>query len=498
MQRTPPFTRSSQNPPQIPITNDPERILRPQSRTIPTIPPYPVIPRPATSAPLMNRSPHTPPPVMAAPSPRHGASATLVPRLEDEVRPSYSFPRASGSPLDHRPQASGTQAPVHEEDTSTERRSRSLSAPDRYTPVHNPRPLAPISDHSSPIPTSEHAPSEDVMRAVLRSQSQVADALSGIAHILHSGQNPAPSRSAPKAQLPEAFDGKLEKLEGFLFQCYNYFELRAKEFPDDISKVSWALTLLKGAPLNWFQSQLRSNNSPPWYVNFRAFDRELRKRFGPRDPEAYAMNKLENLRMSETGKSIYYSRDFNFFKDDTGWNDPALIRRYYQGLPRRIKDVLYIRGATYHTLDTLQGLVDGIDNDYWLMEEDKAREKRYTPTSGSTSVNTSQPAKPRSTPATSGSSTSAPSTSRSNPSSAAKSSSQPNPLDGLLTADGKLKPEERDRRFRENLCIICGRKDHRAEACPRRKDKNRPPAKARASTVDTAADSDSDPESEKA
>ena len=49
-----------------------------------------------------------------------------------------------------------------------------------------------------------------------------------------------------------------------------------------------------------------------------------------------------------------------------------------------------------------------------------------------------------------------------------KTSNTPKPYSNLLGPDGKLKPEEKERRKKEGLCLVCGGK-HDTDKCPKRK-----------------------------
>src|SRR5258708_32251514 len=42
----------------------------------------------------------------------------------------------------------------------------------------------------------------------------------------------------------------------------------------------------------------------------------------------------------------------------------------------------------------------------------------------------------------------------------------PKPYDNVLGLDGKLKPEELERRHKNKLCLVCGSGNHRANECP--------------------------------
>ena len=62
-------------------------------------------------------------------------------------------------------------------------------------------------------------------------------------------------------------------------------------------------------------------------------------------------------------------------------------------------------------------------------------------------------------------------------------------LDNKLGKDGKLTPEERQRRMDNNLCLFCGNAGHRATDCQKRKrSEAAAKAKARAATAEPTAD----------
>ena len=77
---------------------------------------------------------------------------------------------------------------------------------------------------------------------------------------------------------------------------------------------------------------------PAWFNNYLLFTLELQRHFGPHDPVTDAMTALENLRFRDSSRAIRYMVDFNKHARRTGWNEQALARQYYRGLPDRLKD----------------------------------------------------------------------------------------------------------------------------------------------------------------
>lgn len=131
----------------------------------------------------------------------------------------------------------------------------------------------------------------------------------------------------------------------------------------------FALSYLSDSPLDWFQIKLNSAlldgaKLPAWFRSFAAFVSELRRVFGPIDAVTAAVTALEALQYSDVTKANRYTIDFNQHSYRTGWNDPALARQYYKGLPDRLKDEI-TRVGKPAALKALQDLALLLDQRYW-------------------------------------------------------------------------------------------------------------------------------------
>ena len=51
----------------------------------------------------------------------------------------------------------------------------------------------------------------------------------------------------PKMALPDAFDGSRSDLKGFSTQCLLYMAVHSNNFLDDLSRIAFVLSLMKGA-----------------------------------------------------------------------------------------------------------------------------------------------------------------------------------------------------------------------------------------------------------
>jgi hypothetical protein len=318
---------------------------------------------------------------------------------------------------------------------------------------------------------------------------------------------PPKPKSNIKPRTPDIFDGTdPAKVDTFTFQCSMYFTACSSDFPDEESRVTFALSYLKGVPLDWFQAELSraindNEDYPEWYFSYADFVADLQKNFGPRDPVADATNALEALRYKDSTKAARYTIEFNRHAHRTGWNDMALTRQYYKGLPERLKDEVSRIGKP-GTLKPLQELVATLDQRHWERQSEISRDKRSASAtnpphsqnkstssdnrndhrsgnqnaSGSRNNNNNQQSKNKDQKKPQGSANA----------SSSSSANKTNSIADLLGPDGKLKPEERQRRMDQNLCLRCGKPGHTVNNCPV-PSKAKPKGRAATLTPSTAA-----------
>ena len=146
-----------------------------------------------------------------------------------------------------------------------------------------------------------------------------------------------------------------------------YISLRRHDFPDESYQVAFMLSHLKGSALDWFQSTVShrlSSITPVAWLSLRSlFLEELCCLFGPHDPTNDAILCLENLQYKDSGKAVKYTLDFNRDVPHTGWNDNALYRQFYKGLPDHLKDEI-ARVGRPDTLIQLQHMIQVLDQRY--------------------------------------------------------------------------------------------------------------------------------------
>ena len=269
---------------------------------------------------------------------------------------------------------------------------------------------------------------------------------------------PRSKKRSVKPREPDVFDGTdPNKLDNYIFQLTLYLATVSDDFPDDNTRITFALSYLKGTPLDWFQSEMThalatGHTFPVWSTSIAAFLAELRRLFGPRDAVSDAMNALEALRYKDSTKATRYTIDFNRHGRKTGWNEKALARQYYKGLPDRLKDEIARIGKP-DSLTKLQDLVATLDQRYWERQTEISRDKK-SPNPSSTSNTTHKSSSSENRSGNQQASGSKPNNhQQSKPkdqkdqkkpySGKSSSTKKTNTIADLLRADGKLKPEER-------------------------------------------------------
>jgi len=324
------------------------------------------------------------------------------------------------------------------------------------------------------------------------SDSEAPNLASAINKLAKSVRRPTDSKA--KVSEPDTFDGQdPKKLRVFRVQCELNFRDRPKAFRTDKSKVTYGLSYLRGAALEWFEPSILEGRHEDWEDDYQNFLDELQTNFGPFDPVGDAETELENLRMHDNQRYAKFTIIFNRHSSQVDWNDNALRHAFYRALPARIKDEMS-RLQRPPTLNGLKLLARQLDSRYWRRQEEIKRENRSKPSTSQEKSNNNKSSKNTNTTTTSSSTPKSSSASTSTPSGSNNTTNQPKKtsedLTGKLGKDGKLTTEERNRRLTNNLCLFCGVAGHRASEC-------RKAAKARSAKTSEITDTKPAPDSKK-
>ena len=306
---------------------------------------------------------------------------------------------------------------------------------------------------------------------------------------LRRRENPA---NRAKAKEPDTFDGSdPRKLNNFILLCNLYFRTNPS-YSNDETKVTFALSHLRGTALEYFEpSILDSEEIPAWMDNWSAFVRTLRTEFGPIDPTADAEDGIDNLRMQDNQHIVKYNVEFNRLAVRTRWDDSVLRHRYYTGLAERIKDIMGQQGKPA-TLEAMRNLAHSIDARHWerLREKSRAGKNKSEGNDKSDGKNKSDDKNKTPNPGNNNPGSSKNNKSKGNKPNKPASSGNSAALADKLGKDGKLTPAERQRRFDNNLCMFCGAVGHTAKDCPK-SSSSAFKAKARAAQATATKDKES-------
>ena len=295
--------------------------------------------------------------------------------------------------------------------------------------------------------------------------SEITRAITLLADSLKSQ---TPKSEKAKAREPDTFDGsEAKKLIPFLFQCVLFFRSNPKQYASGTAQVNFALSFLRGTALQWFEPHIMDSEldetTPEFLTDWKSFSEELKLNFGVADPKGDAREDLETLRMKDNQRIVKYNTEFNRLSALLRWDNDVLAHRYYKGLPDRIKDQVALQGKP-ESLRDLRELAMSLDRRYWERQREKTRAE-----GGPSKQNNNASSTTSKTNSSTPSSSSVPKDkkdkkheSSSKPSKSSNSStSAPKPdISGLLGKDGKLLPEERQRRIDKQLCLRCGKPGH--------------------------------------
>ena len=182
---------------------------------------------------------------------------------------------------------------------------------------------------------------------------------------LHHCDHPTSAPKCAKAKEPDTFDGSdPRKLNNFILLCNLYFHINPS-YEDDTTKVTFALSYLRGLALEYFEpSILDSDETPDWIDNWSVFVHILHTQFGPIDSMANVEDSIDNLKMQENQHIVKYNVEFTRLAIHTCRDESILHHRYYSRLVEHIKDIMGQQGKP-QTLNKMKYMAHSIDTHYW-------------------------------------------------------------------------------------------------------------------------------------
>jgi Retrotransposon gag protein/Zinc knuckle len=163
---------------------------------------------------------------------------------------------------------------------------------------------------------------------------------------------PRTSRTARPATPPE-FSGERSEGLAFLNSCQTYLRLCPDEFPDEQTKIMWAMSYMKtGRAQKWTArifrwEQLAENADQTKFLDWEDFRSEFRKEFTPAHADALAINRLESTAYYQRNRSLDdYIDEFQDLIVDSGYTDPkTTVVKFRKGLNTQIQNVVATMAA---------------------------------------------------------------------------------------------------------------------------------------------------------
>lgn len=267
-------------------------------------------------------------------------------------------------------------------------------------------------------------------RVVESLAEQVSDLTAQLHHLRQESSSSAhlPVSPEPRINNPPCYSGEPTQCRAFLTQCEVIFSLQPSTYARDRAKVAFVISLLTGRARQWGAASWDAEAD--FLDRFSLFKEEMIRVFDRSAHGAEASRLLSSLRQGRRSAADF-SIEFRTLATTCGWNEPALVARFLEGLNAEVKDEILAREVP-SLLDPLIDLAIRVEKRFHLRQR-----ARYTET-GSFS----------------------PPPSFSSSSSVAEAAPEPMQLGGL-----RISPKERERRILYRLCLYCGSDKHFVSAC---------------------------------
>ena len=329
---------------------------------------------------------------------------------------------------------------------------------------------------SDPLPSDQTTidPSINMQAQIVQLMTMLASTQQQMMDLQRRTQEPnrQPSRSPsdsspkePKANDPETFYGKPEKLRQFIQQCNLVFRLQPSRFASEEIQVAYMTSYLRGSALDSVRALETIAPRAVELLSMSAFIRYLQDSYGDPDEMGTAQRKLKALR--QTGTAAEYFSRLRELIAILGWIDQGpIIFNAVDGLSSDLKDEIARSGRDFDRLDDLVRFVTPLDNRLRTRAMERKTEIDKGPkfTVNYSSNTTGQPT---TTHPALGTYYKAPAANTSgDPAQSATTRAysfhppNPNPYPPRASA------EERERRAREFQCYRCGKAGHIKANCP--------------------------------
>ncbi|GBE87281.1 hypothetical protein SCP_1005280 [Sparassis crispa] len=235
---------------------------------------------------------------------------------------------------------------------------------------------------------------------------------------------------------PEIFNGSdHSKLREFINQCKNYMAGNSHVYQEDNQKIAFVLSHMQGGTAgSWAQSFIETeltNDDFLSYGSWRDFIASVNKAFGDENIEETARTLLRNIKQG-TRTADDYIAEFRSLESKAKLEDAGNIEYFKWGLNDPLRQRIYGMESMPKTLDKWYEYTSRFDNQ-WRSAQIFKRGTTTTTRGKGRSVH------------------------RPYYSASAK---DPNAMDVDRVSISRLSPDERQKRMKEGLCFLCGKKGH--------------------------------------
>jgi len=251
---------------------------------------------------------------------------------------------------------------------------------------------------------------------------------------------------------PSDFDGDRGKGRAFLNSCELYLRLSPNRFPDELSKIYWALTYMKTDRAYMFANRtLRCEGITklPRFRTWAEFRAEFIKEFFPRNETQRAITRLETTAYFQGKGSVDdYIDKFKDLIDLSGYTDGlAIVVKFRRGLDPEVQNYI---------ANMMEGRPEDDDIEGWYSAASRCDENRAANaafhSSSRSPFSTRFPVTQAHTPTIP-----ARQTGTSHVPSSVPTSNLPAPMDVDATKRGRI---------RTSACYRCGKTGHLIKDCP--------------------------------
>lgn len=266
------------------------------------------------------------------------------------------------------------------------------------------------------------------------------------------------TRGNVRVRDPRVFSGKATEVDAFLEEVDAAILLQpALRDADETVKCHYFASWLgDGAPRSWLKAM--KTRDELFLDDYVGLVYEFRKRFEDSDIENKMIHKIESLKQESS--AAVYANQFEEYLRYIDWTENYAIKRFDRGLKSELRMQLLGKPQPATLSEWIPSVIE-LDNELHNLRIETRQQGVKVTTSNSGASRYTQPQRasnvvqpvPASRPAAV-------------PAPAAPGSSDVVPMEVDAIRHSKLTPQERQRRFDNNLCLYCGEGSHRLAQCP--------------------------------